>query len=672
MSKDNNSNLLWLAFFFAYFISTICLGLIFFSPGGGAIDASQLNPYIVHFGEGVNTALQRKGHLISVVFCAAFVLLAALFRKICLSPIIENNKILFVRLFGFVFAAYFYFTCYWWWEELSSLIVGLIGLFLIVLYRDQLRSGSALHEYKFVLLALLLVFTLPGLVAPLDLSAHSIDDFIRIQAHYNHVVVQGDRLAVGHKLFADVIPEYGVFLPVLSGGWQKYVGSYGLGTYVAQIRFLQVVYLLLAWFLYSRYSFGLKLGSCLATAFLIPWYHFNQLGLYYPNNSPWRTICLPVGLLVLYQLRGAGLNKAAFSIGATSCFLMLLNFELGLAASLGMFAYLYFRYQLLSLKNFGVFFKAVILLCLGFLSSLIAFSLLCLVLLGSVPNYALCQTVWQTAMLVASTGYSGIKGSFNPVAGLIFFHAVLVLLATAFSADGPLSFRKSFKAAVSVIIIIWFAYYANRAHPWNLVTFYFLYGFFLIDLVQDFLHKTSKSRPANTFAISGALALGLILLPQIAASYKFMMPYYVNGLVVMLRGPAQKPARKVCGVYMRADVADELEAKANFLVREKETNSTAPMFFTDNAFFIPKLANSYSPLPFRDTFAEVLTKKDYARLLDAVIASKAPYIYFDSASSKVSGSKGWKDYYAQLRQDLSSHYTKIGEESGWEIWQLSQ
>jgi hypothetical protein len=672
MSKDNNSNLLWLAFFFAYFVSTVCLALVFFSPGGGAIDASQLNPYIVHFGEGVNTALQRKGHLISVVLCAVFVLLAALLRPISNLAMFQSNKIWLVRIFGFALAAYFYFTCYWWWQELSSLIVGLIGLLLIVLYRNQLKSGRALHEYKFVLLALLLIFSLPGLFAPLDLSAHSIDDFIRIQAHYNHVVVQGDRLAVGHKLFADVIPEYGAFLPVLSGGWQKYIGAYDLGAYVAQIRILQFVFLILAWFLYSRYSFGLKLGSCLATAFLIPWYHFNQLGLYYPNNSAWRSIGLPIGLIVLYQLRGAKLNKAAFSIGAVSCFLMLLNFELGLATSLGMFAYLYFRYQLLSLKSFGDLFKAAVLLALGFISGLAAFSVLSLLLLGYVPNYALCQAVWQTAMLVASTGYSGIKGSFNPVAGLIFFHAVFVLFSTAFKANCPLSFRRSFKAAVAVIIVIWFAYYANRAHPWNLVTFYFLYGFFLIDLVQDFLHKTSKSLPLNIFAISGACALGLILLPQIASSYTFMMPYYVNGLSVMLRGPAKKPARKVCGVYMQSSVADELEAKAKFIKEKKARTATAPMFFTDNAFFIPKLANSYSPLPFRDTFAEVLTKKDYARLLDAVIASKAPYIYFDSASSKVSGSKGWKDYYAQLRQDLSSHYTKIGEESGWEIWQLSQ
>ena len=41
----------------------------------------------------------------------------------------------------------------------------------------------------------------------------------------------------------------------------------------------------------------------------------------------------------------------------------------------------------------------------------------------------------------------------------------------------PLSPRAAVKAAVAITIVLWFAYYSNRPHLWNLWTYLLLYSF---------------------------------------------------------------------------------------------------------------------------------------------------------------------------------------------------
>jgi hypothetical protein len=164
-----------------------------------------------------------------------------------------------------------------------------------------------------------------------------------------------------------------------------------------------------------------------------------------------------------------------------------------------------------------------------------------------------------------------------------------------------------------------------------------------------------------------AAIVAVVLVPEIFHTFfNIALPNYRWGLEVLRKGAANKPAKLVSGVYLPADVAAELEQKAAFI---KSASKNGPaMYFTASSFLIPKLSGVYPPLPFSDTFTEVVTKQDYSKLLSLIAQQHPEYIYFDAPDCKLKGGQGWKLYYAQLQQDLSANYERQTESNGWEIW----
>jgi hypothetical protein len=399
----------------------------------------------------------------------------------------------------------------------------------------------------------------------------------------------------------------------------------------------------------------------------VPWFHFNQTGLSFPNHTTWRLLGQPVALLALFLVRRSCLKTASFVGGLACGTAILLNLETGICMTAAFLAYLWFRYGLFRKANLGSVFTAAAFVALGVVSTFSAFLLGARLLLGYWPNVACVPVLWKAVSLVSSTGYSGMKGAFHPLAALLFGHAAYVLIATAMLARENLGFKQAFRAAVATAIVLWFAYYANRAEPWNLASYYGLYGFFLIDLLQMLILRFRRGTSAIPHQLVAASVVALVIVPEMAYTFRsIFLPNYVLGLRVIAEGPVNKPARVVSGVYLEDDVARELETKAAFI---KQASKDRPaMYFTANSFLIPKLSGVLPPVPFADTFTEVITKNDYAKLLSVVEQQSPDYIYFDAPGCKLIGLKGWQLYYDQLRRDLSTHYEKESETDGWEAW----
>lgn len=664
-------DVLALAALLALVAACICLWALFSDETPPPLRAEALNPFVLEFGGQVDTTPQRRGHRQAVILIAALVVLAPLLRKLAGSALMKGgrpwaNRILCLALAWFFFASFF-----WNSGRLPMLAVGLATLPLVYLYRRGLSGTVARREFAIAAVAVLALALIPGFFVPYDLTGHTLWTLEQVQAHYAMVVAQGDRLAAGQRLFEELVPYYSILLPVVLGGWAQHVSAIDFGGYVNIIRWTQVAYLIAFAVLYGKYAHGWKLATLLAVAFLVPWFHFNQTGLSFPNHTTWRLLGQPVALLALFAIRGSPLTTASYVIGLASGAAILLNLETGVCMTVALLAYLWFRYGLAPVSKLGSLLAAAALVSLGVVSTFSAFLLGAHLVLGYWPNVACFPVLWKAVFLVSSTGYSGMKGAFHPLAALLFGHAAYVLIATAMLARENLGFKQAFRAAVATAIVLWFAYYANRAEAWNLATYYGLYGFFLIDLVQMLTLRLCHGTGAIPHQLVAATVIALVILPEMAYTFRsIFLPNYVLGLRVMTEGPVNKPARLVSGVYLEDDVARELETKAAFI--KKVSKDRPAMYFTANSFLIPKLSGVLPPVPFADTFTEVVTKNDYAKLLSVVEQQSPDYIYFDSPGCKLIGLKGWQLYYNQLRRDLSYYYQKQTEKDGWEIWRRKQ
>ncbi|HEY9868986.1 MAG TPA: hypothetical protein V6D08_07455 [Candidatus Obscuribacterales bacterium] len=645
----------------------VCLSALFSDEVPPPLRAEALNPFVLQFGGEVDTAAQRRGHMQALLMIAGLVLLAPLLRKLSESALMESSRPWIIRILGLAVAWFVFATFFWNGGRLPMLTVGLAGLPLVFLYRRGLTCAAASREFAFASVAVLALALLPGFFAPFDLTGHMLWTLEQVQAHYVMVVGQGDRLAAGQRLFEELIPYYSVLLTVVLGGWQLHVSPIDFGGYISLIRWAQVIYLIAFTLLYRKYAHGWKLTTLLAVAFLVPWFHFNQTGLSFPNHTTWRLLGQPAALCALFLVRRSSLAPASYVIGVASGVALLLNLETGVCITAALLAYLWFRYGLFKLSNVGSLPKAGALVALGIGSALSVFLLGTRLWLGYWPNLACLPVVWKSIAFVSSTGYSGMKGTFHPVAALFFGHAAYVLIATALRAQESLGFKQAFRAAVATAIIIWFAYYANRSEPWNLASYYGLYGFFLIDLLRMLVLRFRRDTSAIQHQVVAAAVIAFVVLPEMAYTFQsIFLPNYVMGVQVITEGPVNKPARLVSGVYLEENVARELEMKAAFI---KQASKDRPaMYFTANSFFIPKLSGVLPPLPFADTFAEVITKNDYRKLLWIVREQSPAHIYFDAPGCKLIGPKGWQLYYAQLRKDLSAYYEKETETDGWEVW----
>jgi hypothetical protein len=656
-----------LAALLALVAACVCLWALFSDETPPPLRAEALNPFVLQFGGEVDTTSQRRGHRQAVFLIAALVVLAPLLHKLAGSALMKSGRSWINRTLALALVWFFFATFFWNSGRLPMLAVGLAALPLVYLYRRGLSGAVARREFAFAAVAVLALALIPGFFVPYDLTGHTLWTLEQVQAHYAMVVAQGDRLAAGQRLFEELIPYYSILLPVILGGWAQHVSAIDFGGYVSIIRWTQVAYLTAFAVLYRKYAHGWKLATLLAVAFLVPWFHFNQTGLSFPNHTTWRLLGQPVALLALFLVRRSCLKTASFVGGLACGTAILLNLETGICMTAAFLAYLWFRYGLFRKANLGSVFTAAAFVALGVVSTFSAFLLGARLLLGYWPNVACVPVLWKAVSLVSSTGYSGMKGAFHPLAALLFGHAAYVLIATAMLARENLGFKQAFRAAVATAIVLWFAYYANRAEPWNLASYYGLYGFFLIDLLQMLILRFRRGTSAIPHQLVAASVVALVIVPEMAYTFRsIFLPNYVLGLRVIAEGPVNKPARVVSGVYLEDDVARELETKAAFI---KQASKDRPaMYFTANSFLIPKLSGVLPPVPFADTFTEVITKNDYAKLLSVVEQQSPDYIYFDAPGCKLIGLKGWQLYYDQLRRDLSTHYEKESETDGWEAW----
>jgi hypothetical protein len=495
-----------------------------------------------------------------------------------------------------------------------------------------------------------------------DLSSLPLKSLTMIEWHFGIVVSQGDRLAQGLRLFRDIVPHYGVLLPTVLGLCERATGLLTMGEHIHAVQVMQLVFAILVAVVYLVWSRGNLVAAALSFLLVVPWLQTSfggYNGVLFPNQSAWRSLGFPIGALLLLAGPRLGAQRFARLAGLGWGVMFLCNPETATAVGAGfaLFLWLRLRAEAAPLRLSA---RAVAEMAIGAAVVLIIFGLIFRRAFGYLPLPDFGAAGRSTFSRFAG-GYGGIDLPIRTgITWMVMLGHATFEVVRAGVARGRLGRRGEVRAALAAIIIVWFAYYFNRAHPWNLWTFYFLYGFFVIDTLTP---------PALAAARRAVLRHGIFPARAAAAVVVFaaIIPVHRDAMEHMAATPPAAGARELSGVTLPGSAADLIERKASFIAEQAKDGPVT--YFTIDSYLVPMLSNVFPALPAADVFSETFTPADFDYLVARVKASHPERLLFDDPMTPLSGTGAQRQFYERLRQSLLGGYVPAGSQSGWEIWQ---
>ena len=207
---------------------------------------------------------------------------------------------------------------------------------------------------------------------------------------------------------------------------------------------------------------------------------------------------MPLGVLALILASWRHPNETAWGLGVIAMVGVLINIETTVAVGAGYFVYLVLRTRQFPLAP-------IVRIAISAIAVFVLYLVTYRIALGRLPFGTDVATI-LTAFLEHTSGDVGLRlfdsGHWGegyylvPLALVMFVHATYIVIA-AFQQLGvaPLSRRRALRAAIAMILIVWYAYYINSPNWWQIWTHLFLYGFLLIDFFDPrlFLYWPSTS-----------------------------------------------------------------------------------------------------------------------------------------------------------------------------------
>ena len=547
---------------------------------------------------------------------------------------------------------------------ISKLNFQLSGYFLKVL---RLSRGS------------IFVFLLIGFLFPLLNSLFLFPDFSKsteanmavTNIHYTVIIGQSDLLFGGFKLLDEVNPTYGAILPSLIGLIAKIQGKLlTLGGILKIVQVADILYWAVSLYLFWKWGKQNWVYMVPAVLFMLPWHYSTDGALVPINHSPIRTFGITFSLLFVMIWSDKKSTLFYPILGCVGSFALLLNVESGIASLVGIMAFLFVHLKNLKL-GFNLVIKNCLLFLLGILSGFVFFNFLFFLVFGYLPTLS----GWFNYIMPSLLGTSGAwtvpyKFDFWPI--FIFLHVCYYFIINVIS-DGR-DKNSSVRIMISVIFLVWFAYFVSRPDLEYLSSFYFIYGFVIIDLNRS-LKISLKRYPIKSYVsvLPGLVAMLLL----IKSSYGIEWSW--NPLELNVKNdfrwqvPLVKKGKPLVDdsvfynrVYMPKSYWESLKMRSDFLVKQnKKNNSDRIIFFTPDSYLLSRFANVYPYQMFSDPVV-VLKKTNYLKMIESVIKSPFDEIYFDARDEKNLIWYGWM--FQMVRRDLSKDFEKVRVESGWEIW----
>jgi hypothetical protein len=523
------------------------------------------------------------------------------------------------------------------------------------------RSPALRRAFRYAGLATLVaigVSTTLELTIVRDLSSYAPDALAMVDWHMSYVFGTADQLASGGRLFGDVTPRIGLVAPVALAAWQRAFGSLSMGQLIHLSGLVNALFLLLTFALYARLSGGFRPPAVLGLLIALSWLHAQHASTLFPNQSAVRHLNFVLGPWGAYLLLRQPFPRAIRWIGPLCALLVLYNLETGAPLAVGVAVAFWVRHRSRLLTEHPARSALLRSLVGGSLATVTCAAALARVALGRWPAIPTPTRLFSTIASFAS-GYGGGWEPLAPFTVLLLGHSTWVLL-NASASRNSMGARPAFRCAMATGILIWFAYYANRADPWNLWTLQVLYGYLALDL---FRHARAIRR--SNLALAGVVSVALLLFviaPHAAAANAPELGRFFG--VDFALPASQDSGTLVSAIRVRNDLALELTHRAAWL----RSLPGPVVYVTPCPFLLSKLAGVRSAMPVGDAFFGVFSRAEYERLLAEL--TSADRILLDSPHTALGATPSHRRYFRRLRRDLAaSGYSAVAVPGGWESWQ---
>ena len=467
-----------------------------------------------------------------------------------------------------------------WWR--SPLVAAGTRLF------KELIAGKKRWLALLLIFGLILAKELPSLGKTPDFTSRDAALMAVLNNHVTMTLGHADRLAAGDVLFRETTPKYGVLVPVLLAIYERQFGLIPLGDHIRWLVGIEIVFWIVAAYLFMIWSRGHWLACLLPIALLLEYHWSASLGLLPPNHSPYRTAGLTMALLCPMVLRRASARTNQWAAGVVAGLSVLSNIESGVAATAGLTAYLFRRYAFDAReRRQGGLLRIALRFAAGFLISLTGFVLLYRVGCGAWP-YAPGLREYLVYANLSSAGYGSRPFNAELYTSWIVAIRPLVIVAHAIwsvvyaAQQRAGGFRPSYRIAIGIALLVWFAYFANRPDPEYICSYLLLYGLLLIDLGRYLGQKFKRAlkRPRACLRCRSCWGRwfsatrdwwhpGSSSGPQ--GSFKFTIKPTRSGVPLVRRGDVKKPGPpRISKAYLAPSYARSLKDRADYL-RTKRT-----------------------------------------------------------------------------------------------------
>lgn len=541
--------------------------------------------------------------------------------------------------------------------------LGVAGFALLLYLAHRLQKSAWATLLAVAALAgyigLLLI---PGFFAPYELGGALMASL----QHYYALFELSAMLTADAATSANMLSFYGLLPGSLLAYIQRGTGPFEFGDYILAVQYAQVAFILITFAAMTLYKPRRLVVILLCMALWVPWISNSGHGIIAPTSSGLRFLGFPIAVLAV--LLAGKIQQRAWSaavVGLGAGIALLNSFETGVCAIIGGVAFCCVseragRMLRVAMRLFWLF-------C-GIALAAWAYAVLFRLGFGAWPQISM-ESV-RAVFSVFVHGYSGLPFRIDSLAVLLFvFPALLLARLTLVWLRRGLSQNMRFKFFLCVIILVWFAYYVNRPHHWNLWSNSLLFSFLLVDVFD-----TLKGwRPR----LSGARSLLTVRVPVAAFLLVFIVgPHLVNdGLSeaknVVRRARADslqanaQPDREVfSGIWVKSACAEGLRDKVAFVRSQPQD---VRIFYASPYFFLVQLHTlRFFPLPSQDVFYQTFSREHLLETARKIEASKRDIVLLDALPPSQSNAR-WEEFERTLGDALQDSFRPVGEEEGWHV-----
>ena len=443
-----------------------------------------------------------------------------------------------------------------------------------------------------------------------------------VDQHVSALFSGGPMLASGYRLFADIPVGYGILTPVALAGALRAGFSIDFGRFLQLVAFYQVLslglFIIAAWTLTKGAEKKLRFAAVLLVVLVAgPMLALGNVAVQFPNNSGFRFVMLPLGVLALTRIQRGSFAGASALVGAVAMLALLHNTETGIAvlAGLGLA-------WLLRIRSSSAIGSAV-----GLTAGLAAATAVaCLFILAHramLGDWPVLEFGGGRGLLQSfGSGFGGLPPTFRIAVFIIFGHAGYVFVRALATLLGRQDAAPDIASAgIAATMIAWAPYYANRPDEGQLWSYYALYALLLAPAIANF---------ARTGRLP--LVLGLLMLPILAFSLRV-----ARGDIDNILAAAAMPVQEGCvsGLSLLPEACAELQSRTTELRQVAGPGDvlwiTAYPMIT---FELAKLKPLVAPL---DLYASAFDEADLPGVAARIRAARPIALLLDGTAASLTG-----------------------------------